>query len=251
MPLQHHRAGKGHPVLLLHAGVADARMWNRQFSDLKRQYDLLAPDLRGYGETPLATGESYSDATDVLNLLDELRLTEVTAVGASYGAHVLLQAVTQQPQRFQRLVLLCPLVEAAEPTEDIQQFEEDEDRLLEAGALDAATSLNVNTWLGPETDGQMRDLVWDMQRHAFAVQSAAGEVNNAELHVDPSAIEAPVHIYSGAHDLTYFRRGAAVLAAQLVYADHTVLPWAGHLPTLERPAEGTSLILQALPAASP
>jgi pimeloyl-ACP methyl ester carboxylesterase len=222
-------------------------MWGRQVEDLRRDHRVIAPDLRGFGETPLEVAEKYSDAGDLLDLLDELRLESVAVVAASYGANVVLQAASRAPERFSRLVLISPPVFTLERTPDLKAFGADEDRLLEAGDVDGATDLNVRTWLGPEADDEARELLRVMQRHAFDVQLAAGDdVENEDYEVRPELLTMPVRLFSGAHDLQFFRDSAAFLVDSLPAVEHVELAWAGHLPTLERPAEGVDLVREAL-----
>jgi 3-oxoadipate enol-lactonase len=251
-PLHHAVTGDGPALLLLHAGVCDSRMWARQLDDLARDHQVITADLRGYGETPLEPGSRYSDAGDVLDLLDLLGVDSVAVVAASYGGHVALQAATMAPRRFTRLVLLAPPVDGVEPTPDLVEFVQQENRLLEAGDVDAATDLNVRTWLGPDADEATRDQVRTMQAHAFQVQLAAGDdIKKEEHEVRPELIQAPVRLFTGAHDLAFFHRSADHLVAELADVQHTELDWAGHLPSLERPDETTVLIRSALlPVAS-
>jgi pimeloyl-ACP methyl ester carboxylesterase len=246
MTIRHQVVGEGPGVLLVHAGVADGRMWARQVEDLRVDHRVITVDLRGFGETPLEPGAQYSDAGDLLDVLDVLRIDRAAVVGASYGGNVVLQAASRAPERFSRLVLISPPVDGVEPTEDIRAFWAEENRLLEAGDLDGATALNVETWLGPEADDDARTLLSVMQRHAFEVQLAAGDVENEEYPVDPSVITAPVKLFSGTHDLRFFTEGATALAKALPDVEHVELPWAGHLPTLERPDEGVTLVRRAL-----
>jgi pimeloyl-ACP methyl ester carboxylesterase len=247
MAIVHRVVGAGPAVLLVHAGVADARMWERQVEDLRRDHRVIAPDLRGFGETPLEVAEKYSDAGDLLELLDELRLENVTAVGASYGANVVLQAASRAPERFSRLVLISPPVFTVEKTPDLKAFGAAEDQLLEAGDVDGATDLNVRTWLGPEADDEARELLRVMQRRAFEVQLAAGDdIENEDYELRPELLTMPVRLFSGDHDLRFFRDSAAYLVDVLPSVEHVKLPWAGHLPTLERPADGVDLVRAAL-----
>jgi pimeloyl-ACP methyl ester carboxylesterase len=224
-------------------------MWDRQVEDLRTDHQVVTADLRGYGETPLGVAEKYSDAGDLLELLDELGIGTTAVVAASYGANVVLQAASRAPERFSRLVLISPPVDGVEPTEDLRAFWAEENRLLEAGDVDGATALNVRIWLGPEADTEAREFLYVMQKRAFEVQLAAGDdVDNEEYDVTPAAITAPVKLFSGAHDLQFFREGAAHLATQLPDVEYVELPWAGHLPTLERPADGIQLVRKALTA---
>lgn len=238
--------GSGPAVVLLHAGVADLRMWDVQVSELVPGHSVVRCDLRGYGQTPLEPGASYSDAEDVLALLDELGLASCALVGASYGGYVALQVAAAAPERVARLVLLAPGADLEEPDDALRAFGREEGALVEAGDLAGATDLNVTTWLGPDATDDARELVWRMQRGAFELQEKAGEVDNRDLPVDLSRIAAPATVMVGEHDFPYFRATARALVAGLPHADLVELPWAGHLPSLERPLETAHLVRASL-----
>jgi len=247
MTTLHHRSeGSGPAVVLLHAGVADLRMWDVQVSELVPGHSVVRCDLRGYGHTPLEPGSSYSDAGDVLALLDELGLERYALVGASYGGWVALQVATAAPDRVERLVLLDPLAEVAEPDDRLRAFWREEGALVEAGDLETATDLNVATFLGPDATEDARELLWKMQRGILESQAAAGEVANAELPVDLDRLTMPVTVVAGAHDLPFFVETARELARVLPDAELVELPWAGHLPSLERPLETAHVVRAAL-----
>ncbi|QNE20736.1 alpha/beta hydrolase [Kribbella qitaiheensis] len=233
-------------VLLVHAGVADSRMWAEQVADLSRDHRVITVDLRGFGETPVEAGVKYSDAQDLLDVLDELQVETTAVVAASFGANVVLQAASHAPERFTRLVLMSPPMDGVERTDDLRAFGAEEDRLLEAGDVDGATDLNVRTWLGPEADDEAHELLRIMQKRAFDVGLAVGDLDQEEYEVDPKVLTMPVKLFHGTHDLDYFHHCATHLAAQLPQVDHVELPWAGHLPTLERRAEGIELVRAAL-----
>ena len=77
-PLHHTVSGTGQPVVLIHAGVADSRMWAAQAGDgpagLADRFTLVAPDLRGFGDSPMPAPEDapWSNAGDVLAVMDHL-----------------------------------------------------------------------------------------------------------------------------------------------------------------------------------
>lgn len=244
MTISYAVVGDGPAVLLVHAGVADARMWGALVDELKDDHRVITVDLRGYGETPLEAGAQYSDAADVLEVLDTAGASAVTAVGASYGGYVVQQVATREPERFARLVLLCAPTDNVEPDGDLRALWGEENELIEAGDVDGATDLTVRRWIGPEADDNARELVRTMQRHAYDVQLAAGDVDNEEWPVEPEKISAPVRLITGAHDFKFFADCADYLAERLPNAERVELPWAGHLPTLERPADALDLIRQ-------
>ena len=232
-------------VVLLHAGVADSRMWEVQRRALGSRYAVLAPDLRGFGERAHEPGP-FSNTDDVLALLDEHGVERAALVGSSFGGRVALETASAAPERVSALVLLCAAAPLLPQTPDVQAFDEEEERLLEAGDRDGAVELNVRTWLGPSADESAKALVRDMQTRAFDLDAAAEELSPAvELRrpeLDLAALTMPALVVSGDHDLLWFRQTAQHLAEQLPKAELVDLDWAGHLPSLERPDETAALV---------
>ena len=237
--------GSGPVAVLLHAGVADLRMWDDQVAVLVPGRTVVRCDLPGFGGTPVSPGEGC-DAEDVLALLDELGIERFALVGASYGGYVALQVVSAVPDRVERLVLLDTAADLVEPDESLREVWRQEESLVEAGDLDGATDLMVATWLGPEADEAHRALLHDMQRRAFDLQVAAGDATSRDLPVDLARITAPVTVVVGGLDLPFFRATAHALADGLPHADLVELAWAAHLPSLERPDETARLVAVAL-----
>jgi 3-oxoadipate enol-lactonase len=98
--------------------------------------------------------------------------------------------------------------------------------------------------------------VHDMQKRAFEVQLAADpDAEPQPVDADPSRISAPTTVVVGAHDFPDFAEVAQRLRDSIPGAELVELDWAGHLPTLERPAEAVALVRDALsrawPAVSP
>jgi pimeloyl-ACP methyl ester carboxylesterase len=216
-------AGTGPVLVLLHSTVCDRRMWDPQWSVLADAgYQVVRCDFRGYGATPVPP---------------------VAVAGASYGGKVALEIAARWPQQVTALALLCAGMPGHEPTDALRRFWQREGELIDAGDIAGAVELNVATWLGPEASEPTRERVRLMQRHAFEVQLAAPEeYEPVEVAVDLSAITAPSLVVSGGKDLPDFRLIAARLTALLPGSRPAELPWAGHLPTLERPQELSALL---------
>ena len=241
--LSHDVAGTGPALVLLHSTVCDRRMWDPQWPVLvEAGYRVVRCDFRGYGETPVPRGP-HDDARDVLDLAGALGVGPVAVVGASYGGTVALKIAARWPQQVTALALVCAGMPGHEPTDALRGFWQREGELIEAGDIAGAVELNVATWLGPPASQATRERVRLMQRRAFEVQLAAPEqYESAEVAVDLGAITAPALVVSGGKDLPDFRLIAARLAALLPGARPVELPWAGHLPTLERPQELSALL---------
>lgn len=245
--LSHDVAGTGPAVLLLHSTVCDRRMWDPQVSALVGAgYQVVRCDFRGFGATPMPD-RPYNNAEDVVALLDELGIERTAVVAASGGGRVALEIAARWPGRVASLGLLCTALAGHEPTAELDAFGDREDALIEAGDIAGATDLNVDAWVGPEADRATRELVRLMQRNAFDVQIAAEEeFGQIKVEPDLSAIKAPTLLVSGDHDFADFRQIAVHLTGVLADARHLELPWAGHLPNLERPDEVNGILVDFL-----
>ena len=249
--LHHTVTGSGPAVVLVHAGVADGRMWDATRDALADQWTVVVPDLRGFGQSPEpdpdADPEPWTHSGDVLGLLDHLGIAEAAVVGASFGGRVATEVAATAPDRVTRLVLLAPSAAGMERGDALRAFGDEEDALLEAGDVEGATTLNVRSWLGPDADEAARTLVHDMQKRAFEVQLAADpDAEPQPVDADPARISAPTTVVVGAHDFPDFAEVARRLRDSIPGAELVELDWAGHLPTLERPAETVALVRDAL-----
>ena len=245
--LAHDVAGSGPAVLLLHSGVGDRRQWEPQWAALTAAHRVVRADLRGFGESPLPAEAGWSDSADLLALLDELGIDQVAVVGSSYGGRVALELATVAPQRVSQLLLLCAAYPGVPRTAAVQAFGEAEDALLEAGDVEGAVALNVATWLGPDADEAAHAAVTAMQQRAFEIQlPAPDDLEPVRPEVDAATIDVPSTVFSGGHDLDHFQDVARHLAEVMPRARLVELPWAGHLPNLERPEQLGYLLLAEL-----
>jgi 3-oxoadipate enol-lactonase len=249
-------------VLLVHAGVADGRMWMPLADRLTAAgYRVIVPDLQGFGRTPLAPG-TVSHPADLVALLDELGVERATVAGASFGGFVALALALRAPERVAGLVLMGAALDEFEPSHDLATFDASEETALEAGDLDAAVELNVRFWVDrpgrrdpADVDPAVRDLVATMQRNAFEAQIGI----DAKLEqLDPPVarrlheIAAPALVLAGADDAGDFVAIAQRLAEELPGASEVVtVARAAHLPALERPDEVADLVLAFLATPAP
>lgn len=251
--LPHDEAGSGPALLLLHAGIADRRMWSRHLEPLAAAgFRVIAPDLPGFGEAPpAARAEPW---VDVLETLDALGVEQVALAGNSFGGYVALAVAVIAPERVGRLALVSALPPDLDPSERLLAAWAAEEEAVERGDVDAAVAAVVDAWLLPGAPAELRDDVAAMQRRALEVQLAAGPPADAPdpLEDDPDAIERlalPVLAAAGEHDMPDFAAGAERLARRIPGARHAVIAGAGHLAPLERPEAFRELLLGFLAAA--
>ncbi|MER7127441.1 alpha/beta fold hydrolase [Streptosporangium saharense] len=100
-------AGRGLPVVLLHAFPLSSAMWLTQREGLSSSCEVLTPDLRGFGRTPLGDREPSVDvmADDVARLLDHRKIDRAVIVGQSMGGYVTMAMCRRHPDRLLGVVL--------------------------------------------------------------------------------------------------------------------------------------------------
>jgi pimeloyl-ACP methyl ester carboxylesterase len=242
------RAGPRHglPVVLLHAGVADRRMWDPQWPELTAERDAVRLDLRGFGESAERPRGALSPVDDVLDSLAELGIGQFHLIGASFGAGVAVEVALTQPERVESLLLSAPggsLI--AEATPDLQAFFDAERSALARDDLDGAVEANLATWVdGPhraagDVDAAVRELVRQMQLRAFELTADWDDVDEREM--DPPALErlaeipARTLVLVGALDLDAIQDTARRVTAGIPNARRIEWPDTAHRPSMERP----------------
>ena len=238
----------GAPVVLLHAGIADARMWAPQVAPLAGAgHRVVRTDLPGFGETPQPVAD-YDPAVLVRAALDERGVGPAVVVGASFGGFVAQRLAVLAPERVRAVALVCAAFSDAPPqVPELAELDRREEELLAAGDIAGAVEVNVRGWLGPDADAAARERLSTMLDHAFRVQDGAGPGVWAELRdVDVAELTVPALVVSGGHDFANITAAAGANAARMPRARHVHLPWAGHLPSMERPEEFTALLLEFL-----
>jgi pimeloyl-ACP methyl ester carboxylesterase len=97
------------PLLLIHGGRDHARNWDWVAQTLRRDYHIIAPDLRGHGDSQWAIGGSYAMVDyvlDVAQLLSALQLFPITIIGHSLGGAIALQYSGIYPDRVRRVAAI-------------------------------------------------------------------------------------------------------------------------------------------------
>ena len=97
------------PLLLIHGGRDHARNWDWVAQELRREYHIIAPDLRGHGDSQWAIGGSYAMVDyvlDVAQLLNAVQLFPITIIGHSLGGAIALQYSGIYPDRVRQVVAI-------------------------------------------------------------------------------------------------------------------------------------------------
>jgi pimeloyl-ACP methyl ester carboxylesterase len=245
------------PLLLVHAGIADRRMWDPVWPALTAMRDVVRVDLRGFGESTERPSGAWSARADVLEVLDHLGIDRAHLVGCSFGAGVCAELALERPGLAASLVLAAPGgALLTEKTDELAAAWELEGKAMEAGDVDAAVEANVTAWVdGPHrrpdvVPAAVRDAVRTMQRRNFELtMDWPDEVWEADDELDPEAherlgeITAPTLVITGELDIDSIRIAADHLLTGLSDVRGIVWPDVAHLPSMERPDDFAAEVL--------
>jgi pimeloyl-ACP methyl ester carboxylesterase len=252
-------AGSGDPLVLVHAGVADRRMWDPQWPAFAASHRVVRYDLRGYGESLPPTGP-WSHHADLLGLLDELGIDRAHVVGASVGAGIAVEAALAHPRAVASLVLASPGgAHFGGAQDDLRAVWAEEIEALDRGDLGAAVEVNLRAWVdGPDrpsesVDPEMRSFVGAMQREAFELpdwdpDGAPESELEPPAHARLAEIDCPTLIVVGEADQVATLEAANHLAKEVRAARYVSWPESAHMLTLEWPDAFGRLVLEFVAA---
>lgn len=251
--LAYDEAGDGPPLLLIHAGIVDRRMWDEVMPAFAERYRTIRFDLRGYGETPLPDGPFVYGA-DARGLLHSLGVDRAHVVAVSIGGHVALDMAIAHPELIDRLVVVSPGLAGWEMSDELKAGWSEEEAAFDRGDLDEAAWISVEIWLdGPDRDpddlpAELRERVWAMQRRAYDHDNDAADGGwlVADRHLKLRQITAPTLVAVGEYDQPDFEDIGRHIARSIPGARFELLPRVAHLPPLERPADFSRLVLDFL-----
>jgi pimeloyl-ACP methyl ester carboxylesterase len=237
-------SGSGPPVVLLHEGVVDSRIWAPFLPHVDGRLRTIRYDQRGYGRSPLWTGP-YSPVDDLVSVLDAARVEQATLVGISRGGRIAVQAALEQPERVSALVLVASGL-AGHPLEiDVTPEQEARWDAAEArGDVAELAAIDMQIWAPMGADDELR---------AMFVENA--EASNADdpAREMPSAgrlgeIAVPTLVITAARDVPAINQLGELLAREIPGAQHAVIDEADHMVQWRAPAELARLVLEFLEA---
>ncbi len=247
-------AGEGDPLVLVHAGIADSRMWEDQLPAFADRYKVVRHDMRGFGMTAMVEGP-FSHHEDLRALLDSLDVERAHLVGCSMGGGAVLDFALEYPQRVGDLVLVGSAVGGFGPDIDPPRQWGEVVAAEAAGDLERVSELEVQIWVdGPErspedVDASVRDLIREMNLIALRNEALGlGE----EWEPEPPAadrltdVRAPTLLIVGDEDQPSVFAAADLLERELSNVRKVVMHGTAHVPNMERPEEFNRLVLDFL-----
>lgn len=240
--------GSGAPLVLLHAFPLDSRMWDRVASGLAGRARVIAPDLPGFGRTPLSAAEPDLDvyATEVLALLDRLGLDRVVVGGCSMGGYVAMAMLRAEPRRVAGLVLV-----GTRSVADAPEHRQNRYAMAERAEREGAGPLLegfMPVLVGAATVEGRPDVIDTLTRMALEQSGAAVAWAQRAMAARPDYTAVlrdatvPALVLCGEQDTLIPVDASRSMADVLQRAELVVVPDAGHLPPVETPAAVASAV---------
>jgi pimeloyl-ACP methyl ester carboxylesterase len=241
-------AGSGPPLVLVHAGIADSRMWDEQFAVLARDFTVVRYDLRGFGQTPMTAG-TFAHHHDLAALLQHLNIARTALLGCSMGGQMIIDFALEYPEIATALIPVASGVSGYVYEGDRPPQWDALVAAYEQGDLEQASEYEVQIWVdGPhrrpdQVPASIRDRVRTMNLIALATPEDLG----TEQPLDPPAVSrlheigVPTLVIIGELDQPRILEQCAYIAQAIPRAETVRLPTA-HLPNMERPDEFNRIV---------
>ena len=248
MTLAHDVQGSGPPLLLIHGGTLDRRMWEPNMAALTERHRVVRCDLRGYGASPPPDGP-YSHADDVRALLATLGIERAAVAGLSLGAGVALELALAHPDVVAALVLVDTDLPGVPLDPDLRAAMGVAFGHARDGDLDAAREAWLATSLFARSPAgvvaALRAIVDDYTFWHWANP-------NPHVWLDPPAggrgaeVRAPALVVWGEHDVEQVIGNCERMARDIPGARSVVLAGAGHMSNMDAPAAFDAALLEFL-----
>lgn len=248
-------AGSGHPLLLIHAGVADHTMWDPQWAAFAQRYRAIRYDARGYGKSK-TEDVSFSNRQDAYDLLNHLGVDRAYVLGLSRGGQIAIDFTVEHPEKVAALIAVAAGLSGFEGTLTdaeiglIEQMEAAEN----AQDWERMTDLDVQVWVdGPgqpagRADQRVREQVRAMCLSNYRTHTIEGQPQPLDPPANErlSAIRVPTLVIVGDLDFSSEIATADRLADGIAGARKEVFHGVAHMVNMEQPERFNRIVLDFL-----
>jgi pimeloyl-ACP methyl ester carboxylesterase len=241
-------AGSGHPLVLIHGGQMDSRMWDEQFTLFSKSYRVIRYDFRGFGKSPAAT-KPFAGEDDLAMLLRLLDADKAYIVGLSLGGRIALDFAVAHPEMTDGVIAVAPGLSGFHFTDDPTMM--DSWRAAQVGDWAKVADLWLHTgYMAPA----MENPTIAPRLRQLATEDAHQWLDNPSLErvLNPPAIErlpdvkVPTLIIVGNRDVADIHEICGLLYARIPGAKEILIQNSGHIVNMEQPEQFYRAVLDFL-----
>lgn len=234
------------PVLLLNSLGSTLAMWERQVPALAERFLVIRCDTRGHGESPVPPGPYLIDdfVDDAVALLDNLGIERAHVAGLSLGGMVAIRLAAVNPERVDRLALLCTSAQLGPP-----QTWTERAATVRAKGTGAVAETVVARWLtedrraaDPLTTDYLRDMVAATPADGYA--ACCDTIRDLNLRDALPSITAPTLVVAGTDDPSTPPVHLQTIAAGISGARLIELADCAHMATIDQAEAVTAALVE-------
>ena len=248
--------GDGHPLVLIHGGLMDRRMWDEQFEIFAKSFKVIRYDIRGYEKSESPKVE-FSHVEDLFSLMKFLNIDRSYILGLSLGGMIAIDFTLEYPDMVDALIPVASGLSGYQ-YQDAENLEPKFNAIFKAAESDGVDKaidllLELPYFIPVEEKSGIRQRMRIMARENYNTWSAPQNIQIWPLPPSSerlSEIEVPTLIVVGDHDVSDIFGVAATLEAKILGAEKVVIEGAGHHVNMERPEEFNTVVLEFLSSLS-
>lgn len=252
--LYYQTQGEGAPLIMLHAGIADLRMWDEQWEELSQSFQVIRYDRPGFGQSPAVQG-AVPNREDLAGLMNCLGINRAHLLGCSMGGELALDFALAFPDRVCSLTLISATpsgfeLQGAPPAGIFDLF-----AAMQTGDLERANALQIQiSFDGPHRQPDQVDPLLRrrfLEMHMTALRNGGAMATDAQP-LDPPAVTRLAEVVAstllivGGLDHPEILRAASVMANGIPNVRQAQVPNAGHFLNVEQAEAANRLILEFL-----
>lgn len=235
--IAYERRGSGEPLLLIHGFPFDHTAWNSVIPLLENDFDVILPDLRGFGKSssPESVYRIADMAVDLAGLLDHLSIEKAAVAGHSMGGYVSLAFAKACPNRVSGLALISSQAAADSPERKEGRYKTAQE-VEEKGVGAVADAMTPKLSANAEVQKLVRELI-QKQGKPGVVGALKAMAEREDMTSILPAFDFPVVLVHGDSDELIPLEKSEEMKTLLPASQLVVLPGAGHMPMVEFPKE--------------
>jgi pimeloyl-ACP methyl ester carboxylesterase len=237
--------GEGTPIVMIHGGLLDRRMWDDQFEVFGRDYRVIRYDVRAHGLTK-SSPDSFSHHEDLLTLLDTLKIPKAVVIGLSLGGYISIDFTLAYPERVLALIPVSPGLTGFKFTsEPFMEMQRNLNEAAQKGDLVQYCEVFQQAWTdGPRRSAAQVDTAVRNTVRRIAMETLENwDFEGVEMRLDPPAVQrldhigVPVLVVIGDMDIPEILQIGDLIIRDVPHAQRVILRGAAHMVNMEKPEE--------------
>ena len=252
--LYYEEMGEGHPLVMLHGGLLDRRMWDDQFDAFAGKFRVIRFDVRNHGDSK-GVPDTFKHYEDLRKVLRQLDIEKAAIMGLSLGGRIAIDFAIAYPENTSAIILAAPGASGYEfKSEAFRKSNEKLEKAFSQGDIKMAIEYFQQAWTdGPhrkpsEVNQAVREKVKKMALYTFE----DWESRSIMTELEPPAIgrldeiQAPTLAIVGDLDMPGILEIADLIIAKVSGAEKVIIPAVAHMVNMEKSTKFNKTVLEFL-----